>query len=301
MTRSDTLKIVVGFSAGSLSDRIAQTISGPLAEALGVEVKVELMPGGNGATAARAVANAAPDGRTLFMATLGTHALACHARRDLPYDPVRDFAPVMLLAQAPLMLACNTHIGVAKVADLITRARYYSGALAYGSSAMGGAPHLAAALFEHRAGVRLRHVRYDRTEELYRDLEEGRLAVSFNNLVSMLPRCADGRLVPLAVTSARRSALAADVPTLAESGIADFDVTNWAGLVAPRLTPVADCLRVAAALNEILRTHSSNEAWVRQGFVEHSSREAFGLHIAAEIERWKPVAAQLTPAAEHRH
>ncbi len=141
--------------------------------------------------AAREVATSEPDGATLFMATLGTHAIAPYLAIDAACDPLRDFTCVSLISRSPMLLACHPSLGVTTVAGLIERAR--TGELTYATSAIGGAPHLAAELFQQLAGVTMRHVRYDETERLYRDLEAGRVALSFNNIISMLPRFAAER------------------------------------------------------------------------------------------------------------
>ena len=189
MNQERGVRLVLGFSPGSFSDRIAGIISGPLADALGRQVSIELRPGHNGIQAARDVAAAAPDGQVLFMATLGTHAIAPNIGGSSPYDPLRDFTCVSLVAKSPLLLACNTTLAMESTAELIGHARAADDPLTYATSAVGGAPHLAAELFQELTGITLQHVRYDETERLYRDLEAGAVALSFNNLISMLPRC----------------------------------------------------------------------------------------------------------------
>src|SRR5205085_950469 len=170
-----------------------------LAEQLGAAVTIELKPGHNGIPAAREVAASEPDGATLFMATLGTHAIAPYLSTDPEYDPLRDFTCISLVSRSPMLLACHPSVGVTSVAELIERARVSE--LTYATSAIGGAPHLAAELFQQLAGVTMRHMRYDQTEMLYRDLEAGRVALSFNNIISMLPRCRAGKLCALGVSS----------------------------------------------------------------------------------------------------
>ncbi|MGE5524233.1 MAG: Bug family tripartite tricarboxylate transporter substrate binding protein [Rhodospirillaceae bacterium] len=301
MSTAEPTRLVIGFSPGSLSDRIARAIAGPLSNALNEAVEVVGQPGENGAPAARGVARSRPDGRTLFVATLGTHALACHVTRDLPYDPSRDFAPVALLAQAPLLLACHPDVPARSTADLVALARERRGAITYASSAIGGAPHLAAALFQSIAGVELRHICYARTEQLYRDLEAGDVMLSFNNIVSMLPVCRRGALRALGVSSASRSSLAPDVPTLQEEGVADYEVTNWAGLVAPRGTPQARIEELHAATNVALETIAVRDAWATAGMIApQSTPTSFSTFIAEEIDRWRTVAANLDTRAERR-
>ena len=295
MTGAPALRLVVGFSAGSASDDIANLIAAPLGEQLNRRVAIERIAGDSGTLGAHAVARSAPDGNTLFVATLGTHALAPHARKNLPYDAQRDFAPVSLLTQSPMLLACHPSLPAQNVNEFIAHARAHPGALAltYGTSAIGGAPHLAAELFQSVTGVALRHARYDETSKLYADLEAGRIALSFNNIMSMLPRCTSGKLRALGVTSVQRSAIAPDVPTLAESSLRSCEVSNWVGLVAPRGTPAArlDALSKAAAavIDSAGVTATLNKAGITPC---GSTPAAFGQFIASELERWRPVVAK---------
>jgi tripartite-type tricarboxylate transporter receptor subunit TctC len=286
------VRLVVGFSRGSASDDIANTIRPALERALGRAVTIDLRPGNNGADAACEVAASAPDGDTLFVATLGTHALAPHVDPDLPYDPLHHFAPVSLLTKSPLVLACHRSLGVDSVEGLIALARARPGELTYGTSAIGGAPHLAAELFCSLAGVRMKHVRYAHTERLYDDLQAGRIATSFNNMMSMLPRCADGSVRALAVTTAQRSLAAPDLPTIAESGLSQYEVSNWLGIVAPRATPraVVEAISnaIAAALANADVSRKLNAAGVTPS---GGTPEAFAAFVASEIARWKPIVA----------
>ncbi|MES2562869.1 MAG: tripartite tricarboxylate transporter substrate-binding protein, partial [Pseudomonadota bacterium] len=235
--RSESRKLVVGFSSGSASEQIARVLAAALERELDCAIVIELRPGNNGADAALEVARSKPDGTTLFIATLGTHALAPHLNSKLPYDALRDFSFVSLLTTAPLVLACHSSIRVTNARELIELARDHPGVLTYGTSALGGAPHVAAELFCALADVEMKHVQYAQTERLYADLEAGRVALTFNNIMSLLPRCQSGVVHALAVTSATRSPVAEHVPTLAELGLPGYNMTNWLGVVAPRATP----------------------------------------------------------------
>ena len=287
------LRIVIGFSPGSASDQIARVIAPELARALGTTVDVDLRPGQNGAIAAREVAAAAPDGRTLFMATLGTHALAPHLDPTLACAPLHDFACVALIASAPLVLACHASLGVSNARELIDLARDRSRLLTYGTSAIGGAPHLAAELFQSMSGIAMRHVRYDRTGELYDDLEAGRIDSSFNNIMSLLPRCLGGPLTALGVTSTRRNAAAPGVPTIAETGLPGYDMGNWLGLVAPRDVSGPLIEKLWEGVAATLKTQKIADAFRSAGVTPGGGTPAhFRDFIAAEIKRWGPVAAR---------
>jgi tripartite-type tricarboxylate transporter receptor subunit TctC len=287
------IRLILGFSPGSASDQIARALAPELLRQLGKPVEIELWPGNNGAHAACEVATAKADGKTLLMATLGTHALAPHLDEKLPYDPLQHFAPISRVAMAPLLLACHPSVPISNARELIEHARHHPGALTYGTSAMGGAPHLAAELFQSMAAIDMRHVRYDHTERLYEDLEAGRISLSFNNIMSMLPRCRRAMLKGIAVTSAGRAAVALDVPSMMESGLPEYEVTNWLGIVAPKGTPPLVVDELADAVAAALKTDAIEEAFLSAGVTPSASAPGqFADFIAAEIKRWGPIVAR---------
>ncbi len=294
---SSTLRIVIGFSPGSASDDIANLIAAPLSQQLGREVTVERIAGDSGTRGAHAAAQSPADGNTLFVATLGTHALAPHVRRDLPYHAINDFTPVSLLTQSPMLLACHPSLPATSMSEFIAHACAHPGALAYGTSAIGGAPHLAAELFQSLTGVQLRHAPYCETQQLYADLEAGRIALSFNNIMSMLPRCHAGKLRALGVTSARRSVIALDIPTLAECGVHGGEMSNWLGLVAPRSTCVPLVDTIAQAVASVINSAQVAAKLNASGITPCGSTPAQFRHfIASELTRWKPVVARFAQA-----
>ena len=289
------MRLVIGFSPGSASDNVAQALAPELERRLGQPVEIERHPGGNGVPAARLVARSRPDGATLFVATLGTHALAPYLDPGAGYDPLTDFTPVALVARSPLILACHPSLPVATVPELIALARAQPGTVSYGSSAFGGAPHLAAALFEHMAGVTLRHVRFEQTSRLYRDLCGGRVDLSFNNPMSMLPRLAERALRGLAVTAATRSPVAPELPTLAEAGLPGYDVSNWVGIVAPGGMPEETTCVLAQAIAAALQSDTVTRSWSAAGIERPAGAPGdFAAFLAQELERWGPVARRLT-------
>jgi tripartite-type tricarboxylate transporter receptor subunit TctC len=180
------------------------------------------------------------------------------------------------------------------VSDLIALARARAGALSYATSAVGGAPHLAAALFEDLAGVSMRHVRYDRTEHLYDDLVAGRVDLSFNTVMSMLPRLRSGTLRGLAVTGTTPSAAAPGLPTIAQAGLPGYEMTNWVGIVAPRGTASGIVMRLAAAVAAAAQSPSLVRAWAEAGIDSpKGTPDDFAAFISREIERWLPIGARL--------
>lgn len=290
MSAAPDLRLMIGFSPGSASDDIANLIAAPLGAQLKRKVVIERIAGDNGAHAALAVARSAPDGNTLFVATLGTHALAPHVREDLPYDAVDDFAPVSLLTASPMLLACSAGLPVDDVPTLIAHARAHPGELTYGTSAIGGAPHLAAALFQMVTGVRLRHERYNDTNDLYVDLETGLIDLSFNNIMSMLPRCEQKMLRALAVTAPQRFVVAPAVPTFAECGVPGCEMSNWVGLVAPRRTSPAVVEALSSAVAAVMQSPDVARRLTGAGITPCGSTPVtFGEFLTSELRHWGPV------------
>ena len=287
------VRLVLGFSPGSASDLIARALLPELGRQLGQPVVAELHQGQGGAIGAQIVARSAPDGYTLFMATLGTHALAPHRSRPLPYDPVRDFAPVSLVAHMPLVLACHPSVEADSVGQLIALARARPGHLTYASSAIGGGPHLAAELFQSMAQVEMAHVVYDNTDKLYADLEAGRIALSFNNVLSMASRIQARTVRGLGVTARERSPVLPDLPTIAEAGLAGYEVSNWLGVVAPRGTPADVVAALQRSIGAALRSQSVREQFDAVGVEAWGSTpDEFASHIERELARWAPVVAR---------
>ncbi len=296
MSEAHGVRLVLGFSAGSLSDHIAQMLHAALAQQLRTPVTIELRPGGNGAPAALDVAASEPDGTTLFMATLGTHAIVPHLLEQPAYDPLQDFTCVSLVSRSPMLLACHPSVAAASVDELIALAR--STELTYATSATGGAPHLAARLFEWLTGVTMRHVRYDQTGQLYRDLEAGKVSLSFNNIISMLPRCRSGKLRALAVSSRERAAIAAEIPTLEECGVSGYDMTNWVGLAGPYGMTEATTQRLGEAVTAAVRSAGVSVALREQGIIPcGGTSQEFAAFIWSETEKWRPIVAQLRKSA----
>jgi tripartite-type tricarboxylate transporter receptor subunit TctC len=292
MSEARGMRLVLGFSPGSLSDHIARMLRDALAEQLRAPVTIELKPGKNVIPAACEVAGSTPDGATLFMATLGTHAIAPFVSAQPAYDPLGDFTCLSLVSRSPMLLACHPSMGAASVSALIERAR--STELTYATSAVGGAPHLAAELFQRLAGVTMRHVRYDQTGVLYHDLEAGKVDLSFNNIISMLPRCRAGKLRALAVSSRERAEIAPDIPTLEESGVAGYDMTNWVGIAGPRGMDEATAVRLSAAVAAAARSEPVSTGLRAQGIIPcGSTAPEFAAFVRGETAKWRPIVAQL--------
>jgi tripartite-type tricarboxylate transporter receptor subunit TctC len=284
---SRALRLVIGFSPGSASDIIARTMAPGLERALGCPVVIESRLGANGAHAAELVSRAASDGSVVLVATLGTHAIAPVLQRRLSYDPLRDFAPVALLAKAPLVVLASNSLPVSSIHGLVELARSRPGELTFGSSAIGGAPHLAGALFSAMAGVRMQHRPYAHTADLYDDLAAGRLALTFNNIMSAVPLARAGKARALAVTPSVRSAIAPDLPTIAESGLAGYDIVNWLGLVAPAGTHPQIVDRINEAAQKTIDVPDMRARLLEQGMEPAAdTSQAFAAHMRLELEKW---------------
>lgn len=283
------MRLLIGFSPGSASYNVAQMIVPRLSVHLGRKVELEQYPGDSGKFAARMVAAARPDDNTLLVATLGTHALVPALDDNCGYDPVSDFTPISLMLKAPLILAVPATAGAGSLGSFIERARQATPPLTYGSSAIGGAPYLAAELFGRQAGVPFRHVRYADTRELYGDLMDGRIDLSFNNVMSMLPLIEEGRLVPLGTTGSRPHPALPNVAPISGT-VSDYEVTNWLGIVGPAGMPPAAVAEINAAVAAAVHDVSQGDAV--SDFVA-SSAEDFAAFIGSECRRWASAAAHL--------
>ncbi len=279
------LRLLVGFSSRSASDDLARALAPGLALALRRPVSVELMPGDAGAKAALATVASPPDGTTLMLATFGTHAINPNVRPGLGYDPIADFTPVMLATRSAMILAVRPSLPASTVAELVALAAQTR--LTFGSSSTASAPYLAAALFQRLAGVAMEHVAFADTRVLYEELLAGRLDLSFNNVMTMLPLVQAGRLRPLAVTGTARLPGLPATPTLAEAGLDGYAVDNWLGVVAPPGTPATLVAAQNRALATVLRSPAVGDVLRGSGVaVVASAPDAFARHIVAERDRW---------------
>jgi len=278
------IRVIVGPGPDSL----ARVIGQKLTEAWGQPVVVDQRGGGGGTISAEAVARAAPDGYTLLLAT-GTHTIN-PSMYKISYDMVRDFAPVTLLASTPFVLAVNPSVPAASVAELISLAKAKPGTLNYGSGGSGTPPHLATELFKTMAGVDMVHVPYKTVAAAIADLVAGRLQVMFTVGPAGLPQINAGRLRGLAVSTAKRSAFAPDLPTVAESGLPGFDVFGWNGVLAPAGTPAPVIAKLQGEMVRALKLPDVRERIAGFGFEPvGSTPEEFGEFVKADIARWAKV------------
>ena len=291
------VRIVVPFAAGGTTDILARAIAPELQRAFGPVFIVDNRPGAGGNTGAAEVAKAAPDGYTLLMGTVGTHAINPALYPKMPYDHIRDFAPVTLVAGVPNVVVMNPEsarrYGVNTIADLAKAARAHPGKLNVASSGNGTSIHLSAELFKSMTGTFMLHLPYRGSGPALIDLIAGNVDVMFDNLPSALPHIKGGKLKALAVTSAQRSAVLPDVPTVAEAGgpaLAGFEASSWFGLLAPAGTPAEIVLRIQQEVAKSLAQPAVKERLLSQGAIPSGMTPAeFTAFIAAETKKWAQV------------
>ena len=272
-------------------DALARVIGQKLAEAWGQPVIIDQRGGGGGTISAEAVARAAPDGYTLLLAT-GTHTIN-PSMYKVSYDMVRDFAPVTLLASTPFILAVHPSVPASSVGELIRLAKSKPGTLNDGSGGSGTPPHLATELFKTTAGIDIVHVPYKTVAAAITDLVAGRLQVMFTVGPAGLPQMRAGAIRGLAVSTAKRSAFAPELPTVAESGLRGFDVFGWNGLLAPAGTPAPVIAKLHGEIVKALQDREVRERIASFGFEPvGNTPEEFGEFVKADIARWAKVAKE---------
>ncbi len=284
------IRIIVGFSAGGPTDTAARLVGHKLTERWGQPVIVDVRPGAGGNIAAEYVAKAAPDGYTLLLPAFA-HAVNPSLFSNLPFDTVRDFAPVAMFSSAANVLAVHPSVQARSVSDLIALAKAAPGHLTYGSAGNGTASHLAGELFNMTAGTSITHVPYKGSAPASVDLLGGHISAAFPGVAIALPHSKAGRMRALAVTSLRRSKQMPDVPTMAEAGLKGFEVVSWYGLLAPAGTPADIVQRLNAEVNRALLEPDATERLVSFGAEAVQSTPAeFAEFIRNEITKWAKVA-----------
>ena len=284
------IRIVVPFPAGGTTDILARAAAQKLTESMGQPAVVDNRPGAAGNIGAELVAKAAPDGYTLLMGTVGTHAINASLYAKMPYDHVRDFAPVILVAGVPNVLVIHPSVPANSVQELIAYGKANPAKLNFASSGSGTSIHLAGELFKTMTGVQMTHVPYKGSAPAIADLLGGQVQLMFDNLPSALPHIKAGKLKALAVTSAQRSAALPDVPTVAESGLAGFEASSWFGLLAPAGTPKDVVAKLNGEVAKWLATPEAKDKLAALGAIAAgASPDDFTRHIATETTKWQRV------------
>ncbi|MGE5526312.1 MAG: Bug family tripartite tricarboxylate transporter substrate binding protein [Rhodospirillaceae bacterium] len=292
------VRIIVAFPAGGGTDIVARIISPRLTEMWGQQVIVENRAGASGVIGTEAAARSAPDGHTLFMATMGNATVNQHLYAKMPVDPLRDLAPVSQVVAVHFVMVAHPSLPARNVKELIALARSKPGQINYSSSGPGGAPHLGMELFKSMAGVNLVHIPYKGSGPSFADLLGGQVSLTSDSLVQALPYVRDNRLRALGVLGAKRSPLLPDVPTIAET-VRGYELTNWFGLLAPAGTPRDLVSRINAAVVKILQQPDVRERLVAMGAdVVGSSPDEFGAFMQAESAKWAKVIKEAHIRAE---
>lgn len=286
---SRPVRVLVGYPAGGANDIVARAVSQGMQEILGQPVTVENRAGGAGSIAAEHVARAAPDGTTLYMMS-SAQVLAPALRRNLNYDPVRDFTPLALGAVGSYFLAVHHSVPATNVQEFIALARRSPGSVNYASSGVGAGPHLSMELLATMAGIRMNHVPYRGDADALIDLTAGRVQAYMSAIAPTLPHIRAGTLRALAVTGAARVPIAPDVPTIAESGLAGYDMVAWWGLVGPANLPPAIAQRAEAAATQTIRSATYRQRFEALGFTPGTVAGAdFARLIATDVGRLQEI------------
>jgi len=291
------VRMVVPFPPGGGNDILARTLGQRLSEVTGQQFVIDNRGGAGGALGATIAATANPDGYTLFLGSVGNLAQTPALKSDLPYNPVRDFAPAALVAVSSFMLASNPSVPAKTVQELITLAKASPGKLTYASAGAGSSLHMAGELFKFATGTDLLHVPYKGSGPAMTDLISGRVQLVFSTMPPVLPQVKQGKLRAIAVTTLKRAAAAPDVPTIAESGVKGFNVSNWQGVLAPAKTPAPLVKKMNQDIIAALKLPGMTEALAVQGLEPAGGTpEEFGALIKTEIAKYTQVvkAAKIT-------
>lgn len=280
------VKITFGFPAASATDVIARTVGQKLSERWGQAVVIENRPGAGGNLGSEVAARAPNDGYTIFFGTVA-NAISASLYSKLNYDYMKDFTPITLVATTPLVLVAHPTLPVKNVKELIDHAKTHPGKLNFGSGGVGTSNHLAGEMFKADTQTQLTHVAYKGTPAAYNDLFSGQISLMWDNIVAVTNHVKNGRLKPLAVTSAKRAASLADVPTMAESGLPGFEAVSWIGALVPAGTPQPIVDKIHADLVAVLRMPEVKEKLGALGAeVVGNTPEEFSAWNRSEIAKW---------------
>jgi tripartite-type tricarboxylate transporter receptor subunit TctC len=291
---SRPIRFIVGFVPGGVADLMARGLAQKLSEAWAQQAIVDNRAGAGGIIAMQIAAKAAPDGYTLLMGSSTGFSITPALKPNLPYDPVRDYTPITRMAMTPVIFTVQPSFPAKTVPELIQIAKAKPGQMSYGSTGYGGAPHIAAELLKRMAGIDMTHVPFKGGGEAIIALMGGHIQLSSGAVSTALPQMKSGRMRALGVTSAKRLTATPDVPTLAESGLAGFEVEQWYGVFAPPAMPPAITRKLNQALVRILEADSLRKEFSGQGIeVVSSTPEALATYVKSERARWATVLKDL--------
>jgi tripartite-type tricarboxylate transporter receptor subunit TctC len=284
------IRIVVPFPAGGSTDIVGRLLADKLSQSLGQAVVVDNRAGAGGTSGSDVAAKSAPDGYTFLLGTSSTHAIAPALYPKLAYDPVKDFAPVSLLGTATILMVVHPSVPAKSVAEFVALAKAKPGAIMFGSTGNGSVSHLTAEYFKSLAGIDMQHVPYKGDTPMTLDLVAGRVQVAFGTAVAFLPQVQGGKLNALAVTDAKPSPVAPQLPTVAASGLPGFEVLQWFGMLAPAGTPREIVARVNAEIGKALQQPDVQEKLKGLGMqIVGGPPEQFGAFMRAEAGKWAKI------------
>ncbi|HMJ40992.1 MAG TPA: tripartite tricarboxylate transporter substrate binding protein [Pseudolabrys sp.] len=287
------ITFVVPFSAGGSNDILARVIGQTLSNSWHIPVTIINQVGASGSLGAARVAKAEPDGYTLLMLS-STYTINSAVMTSLPFDPKTSFAAVSMLGKAPMMLAVSKRVPIENAKELIALARSKPGDLNYGSAGIGSVNHMSMELLKSMAGLDIKHVPYRAGNEAVNDMIGGHLDMFIGSLPQMMEVTRGGLATPIAVTGPQRSSIAPDLPTIAESGVPDYELEQWWGIVVPAGTPPDIIKTLNTEFNAILATPEVRAFMTREGAQPSpSTPEAFGAHLAAELKRWNELVQKI--------
>ena len=293
------ITIVVPFSAGGTTDILARVIGQHMSSDLGQPVIIDNRAGAGGNIGTQLVARAAPDGYTILMGTVGTHAINQSLYPKLPFDPIKDFAPLTRVALVPNLLVANPTQPFKTVKELMAYTKANPGKVTFGSSGNGTSIHLSGELFKQMAGVDIQHVAYKGSAPAVNDLLGNHIAIMFDNMPSAIGHVKAGKLRPLAVTTAKRSPALPDVPTIAEAGVPGYEATSWFGLLAPAKTPAPVVAKLNAAILKALADPDVKKKLQEQGAEPLGETPAqFAAFIDSETVKWGKIVKQSGATAQ---
>ncbi|MEO7727714.1 MAG: tripartite tricarboxylate transporter substrate binding protein [Burkholderiales bacterium] len=283
------VRMIVPYAAGGGADIVGRSIAQKLGDIWNQQVVIDNRPGAGGNIGTEIAARAPPDGYTLLL--IGpNHTVNVSLFSKLPFDPVKDFAPVSLVTSAPYLLLANPGIAVTSVRELIAFAKARSGKVFYGSAGNGTAGHLGMELIKTMAGIEMAHVPYKGSPPMITDLIAGQVSFAFDNVLSSSPHVKAGRLRALAVSTAKRSSVMPDLPTVAEAGLPTFEVAVWQGILAPANTPAAIVSLIHAAIVKVLGRPDLQERMAAQGAdIIANTPQQFAAYIKTDLAKWAKV------------
>ena len=284
------ITMIVPFSAGGTTDILARIVGQALNTELGQSVIIDNRPGAGGNIGGQAAARAAADGYTLFMGTVGTHAINAALYKKMPFDPIKDFAPLSRVANVPNLLVAHPSQPFKTVKEMIDYAKANPGKLNFGSSGSGSSIHLSGELFKSMTGIDMVHVPYKGSAPAVTDLLGNQIGIMFDNMPSAIQHVRSGKLRPIAVTTAKRSPELPDVPTVAEAGVPGYEATSWFGLWVPAKTPVDIQKKLHTAIAKVLKDPAVIKKINDQGGeVVIDTQEGFAKFIDTEAKKWGKV------------